>query len=215
MGFHGQVYETCLDTLRLLVDEPHGWELARSVAEDAFNRLELVLQRHRLHTREGGAQPKIELHSSSDGVYLILVRYDKVGDGSLNVGGYEGGEAGTAHADSAVHLAAHLLNLLADRLALAVAVEPEDELSAAAHRLLEVELDVVLVGRDEGDERCGEKLHRVATVPPKVLGEGELLQMADHRGDQHRALPLLMVALELEDAVVARGAVAAHVLTPR
>lgn len=120
----------------------------------------------------------------------------------------QGRETSPADGETRIGGGADVDDFVSDVLALAIAVEPEDEPLAAASLVLEGALDVELVVGDGLAERGVEELGGVAGMPlAEAVVEVDLHEVAGDGGDKHVDGDAIDGVRELEDLVVAGTAV--------
>jgi hypothetical protein len=113
--------------------------------------VELLLQLQRLESREGRSDTQVDLLACFHGVAQVRIRRSQRAHGVVDVAWDERGEVRTENLEMLVGLLADPDDLVADRLTLAIAVEPEDQHLAGASEVAQLtgERDEVL---EEGDE---------------------------------------------------------------
>ena len=134
-----------------------------------------------------------------------FVRLDQVEEGALDVGPGGRGEARAVDPRLRTDLRHDADHLERDRFALAVTVQPQDEVGDVPGEEPDVFDQVCLLVGELCQHFCfGDQVHGVRPAPVVVLGvEVDLLDVAGHRSDQDLGLLVpLEVAEEAEDRVV-------------
>eukprot|EP00982_Pelagococcus_subviridis_P004504 29205-Pelagococcus_subviridis.AAC.2 len=196
-----------------LHDEPERGELARTVAHDRAAAVlvragesESVLKQHRVEPRERSAQAEVELLSHVHGFRFVLVGGDEGVQRSRHVVVRQRGESRAEDAQRRLHAAADVHDLERDVLALAVAVEPQDEPRGVSRFPSEVLRGLLLAaGHHLLHGRAVDELSRVDPAPlPRAAGEVQVHEVPGHGREHHAALLPLDAMFELPDLVPRR-----------